>query len=33
MGSLVFGGGQVLMPMMYEQFWFALMRKKKDPEE
>jgi chromate transporter len=33
MGSLVFGGGQVLMPMMYEQFCIrsvAVKEKKKD---
>ena len=33
MGSLVFGGGQVLMPMMYEQFCIrpvAVKKKKKD---
>ena len=33
MGSLVFGGGQVLMPMMYEQFCVRPDAiKKKDPE-
>lgn len=33
MGSLVFGGGQVLMPMMYEQFSVRPEAvKKKDPE-
>jgi chromate transporter len=32
MGSLVFGGGQVLMPMMYEQFYVRpVQKKKKDP--
>ena len=33
MGSLVFGGGQVLMPMMYEQFCIRsveVKEKKKD---
>ncbi len=33
MGSFVFGGGQVLMPMMYEQFSVRpFSRKEKDPE-
>ncbi len=32
MGSIVFGGGQVLMPMMYEQFSVRpYLKKKKDP--
>jgi chromate transporter len=29
MGSLVFGGGHVLMPMMYEQFYVRPLQKKK----
>src|SRR5690349_20385456 len=34
MGSLVFGGGQVLMPMMYEQFSVRpILMKEKKPEE
>lgn len=32
MGSLVFGGGHVLMPMMYEQFYVRPVQKKKRDE-
>jgi chromate transporter len=32
MGSLVFGGGHVLMPMMYEQFYVRPLQKKKKDE-
>lgn len=32
MGSLVFGGGHVLMPMMYEQFYVRPVQKKKKDE-